>query len=100
MMTRTTQTTLKFQQPFVLSALDERLPPGTYKVVVDEAAIPGLSFLAFRQTQILLHTPAVSCSGGATPTPTRVFVVDRDELADAFYADRNSQANPPSTREG
>ena len=94
MMTRSTQATLTFKKPFVLSAIGERLPAGAYKVVVDEEAIPGLSFLAFRRTATQLHTPAVALPDGAS----QMLVVDGDELAAAFKADRSDGANAPSTK--
>ena len=87
MTTRTTESTLNFQHAFALSALDAPLPAGAYRVDVDEEAIQGVSFLAFRRTQTLLHTPAVSNSDRSGRIPNQVFVVDGDELAAAFKAD-------------
>lgn len=83
MATRSTETTLAFRRPFALSAIDHPLSAGTYRVVVDEEEIPGLSFLAFRRTATMLHTPALSAPGG----PNQVFVVNADELDAAFEAD-------------
>src|SRR5271157_4157987 len=44
MATRSKETTLTFSKAFALSEVDRPLPAGTYRVVVDEEDIPGLSF--------------------------------------------------------
>jgi hypothetical protein len=80
MSTRSTETTLTFSKAF---ALDRPLLAGTYRVVVDEEEIPGLSFLAFRRTATMLHVPALSALGG----PNEMFLVNPDELAAVFEAD-------------
>jgi len=84
MATRTTETTLTFRRPFALSAVDRRLPAGTYRLAVDEEDIAGLSFLAFKRVATMLHVPVLSAPGG----PNQMFVVNADELAAAFEADR------------
>ncbi|HKN27458.1 MAG TPA: hypothetical protein VJY34_06045 [Roseiarcus sp.] len=84
MATRSKEITLTFSKAFALSEVDRPLPAGTYRVVVDEEDIPGLSFLAFRRTATMLHVPALSAPGG----PKEVFLVNPDELAAALEADR------------
>jgi hypothetical protein len=93
MTTRTKESTLTFSKAFGLSEVDRPLPAGTYRVVVDEEDIPGLSFLAFRRVATMLHVPALSGPGG----PVEMFLVNPDELAAAFEADRvaASVASPP-----
>jgi hypothetical protein len=71
-----------------LAEVDRALPAGTYRVVVDEEDIPGLSFLAFRQTATMLHLPALSAPGG----PNEMFLVNPDELAAAVESDRKRRA--------
>jgi hypothetical protein len=83
MTTRSRETAVTFTRPFALSGVDRPLPAGTYRVVVDEEDIPGLSFLAFRRTATMLHFPAVSERAGGG----EVFVIDPDELAAALEAD-------------
>jgi hypothetical protein len=83
--------TLAFRRPFASTAVDRLLSAGTYRVVVDEEELPGLSFLAFRRTATMLHIPALSAPGG----PNQVFVVDADELDAAFAADHREGASPP-----
>jgi hypothetical protein len=84
MATRSTKTKLTFAKPFALSEVDRPLPAGTYRVVVDEEDIPGLSFVVFRRVATMLQVPALSAPGG----PIEMFLVNPDELAAAVEADR------------
>ena len=89
MNTRTSESLVTFHRAFTLRGVDSPQPPGTYRVVVDEAEIHGLSFLAFQRTATMLHTPAVKTAGGA-PGPggaTEVYEIDPDELAAVVAAD-------------
>lgn len=83
MTVRTTETKVRFTQPFTLSVFDARQPAGTYRLVVDEEEILGLSFLAYRRTATMLHTPAVSVQSGRH----QMVEVDPEELAAALDAD-------------
>ena len=80
---RTTETTITFRHPFVLTALEATQPAGTYRLVVEEEEIPGLSFVAFRRTATLLHLPALS----ATSDTHQVVNVDPVEWAAVVEAD-------------
>ena len=80
---RTTETAITFRRPFVLTTLDSAQPAGTYRIVIEEEEIPGLSFVAFRRTATLLHLPALS----ATSTTHRVVQVDPVEWAALVEAD-------------
>jgi hypothetical protein len=91
MTTRSKESTLTFSKPFSLSEVDRPLPPGTYRVVVDEEDIPGLSFLAFRRVATMLHVPALSEPGGQV----EIFLVNPDELAAALEADRVAASTAP-----
>ena len=84
MATRSKETTLTFSKAFALSDVDRPLPAGTYRVVVDEEQIPGLSFVAFRRIATMLHVPAISTPAGSV----EMFLVNADELAAALAADR------------
>ncbi len=84
MTTRSHETTATFSRAFALSEVDRPLPAGTYRVVIDEEDIPGLSFLAFRRTATRLYVPALSAPGGVS----EMFLVDRGEFAAALEADR------------
>ena len=74
MATRSKETTLTFSKAFALSDVDRPLLAGTYRVVVDEEDITGLSFLAFRRVATMLQVPALSAPGpllrcfSSTPT--------------------------------
>ncbi|WP_411033664.1 hypothetical protein [Shinella sp. BYT-45] len=61
---RTTETTITFAHPFSLSSLVTPLEAGTYRLVVDEELIEGLSFPAYRRTGTHLEIPAISVLTG------------------------------------
>lgn len=83
---RTTETTVTFRHPFTLAALDETQPAGTYRLVIDEEEILGLSFLAFRRTATMLQIPSI-----ADPAPLhQTFVVDPTELAAVLERDERT----------
>ena len=84
MATRTTDTTVTFSHPFHLHALEHVQPAGTYRVVIDEEEILGLSFLAYRRTATMFHTPAIT---GRTTTG-QVHVVEQASLSEALEADK------------
>ncbi|ASV84220.1 hypothetical protein CES85_5012 [Ochrobactrum quorumnocens] len=57
---RTTETEITFMHPFHLKSLSEPLEAGTYRLVVDEELIEGLSFTAYRRVATHLELPAIS----------------------------------------
>jgi hypothetical protein len=80
---RTTETTVTFQHPFTLSAFDSEQPAGTYRLVIDEEEIIGLSFLAYHRVATMLHTPALAAVGGRQ----QVFPTNSTELETALQTD-------------
>jgi hypothetical protein len=90
---RTRESSVTFRHPFKLSVFDLEQPAGTYRLVIDEEEIPDISFLAYRRSATMLHTPAVSAPGDCAPTHStsrssgQVFTVSSDELAKALEAD-------------
>ena len=52
---RTTETAITFRRPFVLTTLDSAQPAGTYRIVIEEEEIPGLSFVA--KARALVRVP-------------------------------------------
>ncbi len=87
MSVRTTETTVTFKRPFTLPSVDSPQPAGTYRLVMDEEEILGLSFLAFRRTATMLHIPAISPALSISARPNQVFPVNSAELAPALEAD-------------
>lgn len=87
MTARSRETTATFNHPFLLAPLDGVQPAGTYRVVIDEDEIGGLSFLAYQRAATLLHTPAVATIG----QPTCVFHVNAAALSAALDADARRQ---------
>jgi len=61
---RTRETEITFAHPFVLSSLVVPLEAGTYRLIVDEEEIEGLSFSAFRRTDTQLEIPAIATDNG------------------------------------
>lgn len=88
---RITETTVSFRHPFMLAPFDRPQPAGTYRLVIDEEEIQGLSFLAYRRTATMLHTPAIS---SAVTGSHQVFRIDQAELATALESDARSQPSP------
>ena len=80
MTVRTTQTTVTFRRPFMLEAFDSPQPAGTYRLVIEEEDIPGLTFLVYRRTATMLYIPN---SAGHLA----VFFIGSAELAIALEAD-------------
>lgn len=58
MNTRTTSRSVTFRRPFQLSGFDAVQPAGTYVIDVEEEALEGISFPAFRRlsTQMRIST--------------------------------------------
>ena len=89
---RSTETTVTFAHPFTLGGTTGPRPAGTYRVVVDEDEIRGLSFLAHQRVATLFHVPAIGAAG-----PQQVFRVDSRELEAALADDQLGAARPEGT---
>jgi len=63
-MIRNMTTNVTFRHAFALKGLERPVPPGTYRVDVEEDAIDGLSFLAYRRLATFITVP-VAGQGGA-----------------------------------
>ncbi|CDL00383.1 conserved protein of unknown function [Magnetospirillum gryphiswaldense MSR-1 v2] len=83
-MDRSTESEITFRRPFTLRAVGTALPAGTYRLIVDEEMLQGLSFPAWRRVATMLFTPALGQEGG----PQQIFTVDGDELDAALQADQ------------
>jgi hypothetical protein len=84
---RTTETTVTFKHAFMLGSFDTAQPAGTYRLVIDEEEIIGLSFVAFRRTSTVLHVPA------SDSKHQQAFPTDSREIEAALEAD----AHDPQT---
>ncbi len=76
MNTRTTNTTVTFENPFTIGGFDSEFPPGVYAVETDENLIEGLSFQAYRRTSSRFHIPADPSHPGTSHT----LIIDPHEL--------------------
>ena len=83
MSARTTESTVTFKHEFKLPHLGRSQPPGTYRLVVIDEEIPGLSFTAYRRSHTMLHVPALTVNTGKT----QVFTVDKNDLEAALKND-------------
>ncbi len=83
---RSTESLVTFRNSFMLPELELEQPAGTYKIVVDEEEIAGLSFLAYRRVATMIHIPSLE----AAEFSRQVFLVDSDELQAAISADHRS----------
>jgi hypothetical protein len=84
MSSRSSERTLTFRHPFSLSAVEEPLPSGTYRVVTEEEQLEGLSFNAYQRTRTLIFLPANSLPGKAR----EIIPIDPNELDAALAADQ------------
>lgn len=84
MLSRTTQRTVTFDRPFRLAEIDEMLPAGDYTVETDEDIIQGISFVAWRRVNTIMHLPSVTHNKSLT----RPLSVDADRLEEALRQDK------------
>jgi hypothetical protein len=80
---RSIERTLIFRRPFRLSAVDDVLPSGRYRIITEQEPLEGLSFTAWQRVRTLLFLPADSLPGKAR----QVVPVDPNELEAALAAD-------------
>lgn len=85
---RTRETTITFDHPFHLSEAEGDLPAGTYRIVIDEEQLLGLSFIAYRRMATMLHTPALAAPRGRT----ECLSVNAAELDAALSKDQQKSA--------
>lgn len=77
---RTTETSTKFNRPFVLKGSERIYPAGTYRVLIDEEPIDGLSFLAYRRVSTMMFVPGSGSS-------IEMMIVDPADLELAQHRD-------------
>jgi hypothetical protein len=81
---RTSETTITFKQSFSLGTMDRPQPAGTYRLVMDDDEMPGISFVALRRIATFLHTPALS---SPEKGKSEMFQIGASELAAALAND-------------
>lgn len=80
---RTTQTTVRFDRPFVLGGFDEELPAGSYDIEFDEELLQGISFPAYHRVRTIIHLPRDK----RAPGQSRALTIDPHELDAALARD-------------
>lgn len=85
---RTRETTVTFDHAFHLSEAEGDLPAGTYRLVIDEEQLLGVSFLAYRRMATMLYTPALA----APPGRNECLSVNAAELDAALLKDQQTSA--------
>ncbi|GLU27415.1 hypothetical protein Brsp01_26480 [Brucella sp. NBRC 12950] len=85
---RTTTTEITFLHPFRLKSYSEPLEAGTYRLVVDEELIEGVSFTAYRKVATYLELPAISVA----ITCHQVLQVSSTEIDEALARDAANMA--------
>jgi hypothetical protein len=83
MATRTTNKTMTFARPFLLTGIDRILAAGDYRVTTDEELIEGLSFPAYRRISTVIFVPAQSASS------VEMVAIDPQELQAAQERDQS-----------
>ena len=79
---------ITFRHPFALKGLERTVPPGTYRVDIEEERIEGLSFLAYRRLATFIRVPVA----GRGPGSTESLLVDPKELEQALARDAVADA--------
>jgi hypothetical protein len=59
MSVRTTESTVTFSAPFRVADNEDLLPPGTYRVVMDDEELSGLTFMSYRRIATMIAVPSV-----------------------------------------
>ncbi|OAE43813.1 hypothetical protein [Agrobacterium tumefaciens] len=88
---RKTYSEITFANPFVLEGLVRPLEAGTYRLVVDEQLIEGLSFPSYQPVATHLEIPSISAQ-----LVTRQFLqVSAGEIEEALRKDAESESDVP-----
>jgi len=88
MVDRTTESEVTFKNSCLLSCLVTPLQAGTYRLVVDEELIQGLSFPAYKRVGAHLEIPAISIATGKR----QLLQVSLSEIAHALLRDADTSA--------
>ncbi|MCA6116031.1 hypothetical protein J6524_14175 [Bradyrhizobium sp. WSM 1738] len=72
-----------FKHPFRIRGIDRLLPAGDYELVIDDEALEGLSFAAFRRLATMIMVPAKGSRG----LTMEMISIGSADLADAQRID-------------
>ena len=86
-MIRATTMCVTFCHPFALKGLGSAVPPGTYRIDIEEEQIDGLSFLTYRELATFIWVPVAGDSGCSQD-----LLVDPKELERALVRDSAADA--------
>ena len=86
-MMRNTTVDVTFRRAFALKGLESAVPPGTYRVDIEEEQIDGLSFPAYRRLATLIRVPVAGRSDCSQD-----LLVDPKELERALECDSAADA--------
>lgn len=86
-MIRSTTAEVTFRHAFALKGVERTIPPGTYRIDIEEDPIEGLSFLAYRRLATFITIPVAGQSGS-----TQSLLVDPKELEQALTRDAAADA--------
>lgn len=81
MSVRTRESSVCFHGPVALKGVDRTLAAGTYRIVTEEAAIDGLSFLAYHRVSTAIIVPIGDAS-------EEMMTIDQKDLEAALERDR------------
>lgn len=84
---RSSESTVHFRGPFTLKGVDRTLPPGTYRILTEEAALDGISFLSYRRVSTSIVVPIGEAS-------QEIAQIDPDDLEAARERDRSAFPDP------
>ena len=86
-MMRSTTVDVTFRHAFALKGLGSAVPPGTYRIDIEEEQIDGLSFPAYRRLATFIRVPVAGrsdCSQDLLVDPKELErALERDAMADA-----------------
>ena len=73
------------RHPFALKGLESAVPPGTYRIDIEEEQIDGLSFPAYRRLATFIRVPVAGRSGCSQDllVDAKELELARDSAADA-----------------
>ncbi len=86
MASRTTQTIVRFRNPFLLLGFDKPQPAGDYRVDHDEESIEGISRLAWRRVGSFIHLPGI----GVKMSTHQMVSINVADLDAAFEKDNKT----------